>query len=312
MRTYRLDNSNRLYNQNNEAGFTLIEVLIAIMLLAFISLYTFKMIDNGTDTKERVLAEDQKTLQGLTAVARIDTDFSQLYSPLYAYSKSAPTNNPANVYQDDNVSKGSFDGKAKNGALIPQFTSEDKSTLVFFTAANRRKIADSKEGRFAWIRYSLRRSEKTDADAGTDTSKKNGADYELVRQMITTNLYAANLNWDQARPQVLMGNVKSLEFSFWDERNKKFVSSILDLNENRNAIRFLKMDLVWIDENNTEQSVSKNYRVLYPYFNTKQDDIAGGGAYGDSAPPPGIPNPDDPQNPDGTGGGTQGGSGVHF
>lgn len=308
---YRLGSFRRHFIHRNESGFTLIEVLIAIMLLAFVSLYTFKMIDNGTDTKDRVLAEDQKTLQGLTAVARIDMDFSQIYSPLYAYSKSSPTNTQSNVYQDDNVSKGSFDGKAKNGALIPQFTSEDKSTLVFFTAANRRKIAETKEGRFAWIRYSLRRSEKTDEDA--DTKNKSGADYELVRQMISTNLYASNLNWDQARPQVLIGNVKSLEFTFWDDRNKKYVSSVLDLNENRNAIRSIKMELIWVDENNNEQKVSKNYRVLYPYFNTKQDDIAGGGAYGDSAPPPGIPNPDDPQNPDGTGGsGTQGGSGVHF
>lgn len=307
----RLDNSKRLHILKNAEGFTLIEVLIAIMLLAFISLYTFKMIDNGTDTKDRVLAEDQKTLQGLTAVARIDTDFSQLYSPLFAYGKSVPTSNPGNnIYQDDNVAKGSFDGKAKNGALIPQFTSEDKSTLVFFTAANRRKIADAKEGRFAWIRYSVRPAERTEADG--DDPKKNGAGLELVRQMITTNLYASSLNWDQARPQVLMGNVKSLEFSFWDDRNKKYVSSVLDLNESRNAIRSIKMDLVWVDENNNEQKISKNYRVLYPFFNTKQDDIAGG-AYGDSVPPPGIPNPDEAQNPDGTGGsGTQGGGGVHF
>lgn len=309
MRMYRLEHFKRAHIHQNESGFTLIEVLIAIMLLAFISLYTFKMIDNGTETKDRVIAEDQKALQGLTAVARIDSDFAQIYSPLYAYGKNNPTANASTVYQDDNAGRGSFDGRAKNGALIPQFTSEDKSTLMFFTAANRRKIADAKEGRFAWVRYSLRRAEKEEGD----TEKKSGADYELIRQMITTNLYASNLNWDQARPQVLMGNIKSLEFSFWDERNKKFVGSVLDLNEFRNSIRSLKMDLIWVDENNNEQKITKIYRVLYPYFNPKQDDIAGG-AYGDSTPPPGMPNPNDVQNTDGSGGGggSQGGSGVHF
>jgi prepilin-type N-terminal cleavage/methylation domain-containing protein len=304
---YRLDNFKQLNIRENEQGFTLIEVLIAIMLLAFISLYTFKMIDNGTDTKDRVLAEDQKALQGLTAVARIDSDFEQIYSPLYAYSKNTPgvNANPGNAYQEDNNSRG-FEGRAKNGALIPQFSSEDKSTLIFFSAANRRKVADAKEGRYAWIKYSLRRSEKTEEE------KKSGADNELVRQVISTNIYASNLNWDQARPQILMADVKSVEFSFWDERSKKFVSSILDLNEYRNSIRSLKMEIVWVDENKNEQKITKIYRILYPYFNPKQDDIAGAGAYGDSNPPSGLPNPNDVQNPNGSTGAQQGGSGVHF
>jgi prepilin-type N-terminal cleavage/methylation domain-containing protein len=286
----------------NEKGFTLIEVLIAIILLSFISLSTFKMVEDSTDTKDRVLAEDQRLLQTLTAVSRIDNDFSQFYSPLFAYSKNAPATN-GSAYQDDNSNKANFDGRAKNGALIPQFTSEDKSTLIFFSAANRRKTADAKEGRFAWVKYSVRRIENPDAD------KKSAGDYEMVRQMITSNLYNQNLNWDQAKTQVLISNIKNVGFSFWDERNKKFVPSVLDLNENRNAIRAVKMDLIWIDENNHEQTISKVYRNLYPYFNPKQDDLAaGGGAYGDSTPPPGVPNPDDPSG-QGQGGG-QGGQTV--
>lgn len=307
MRMCKLDSFKKVHILSNERGFTLIEVLIAIILLAFISLYTFKMIDNSTDTKDRVLAEDQRLLQSLTAVARIDSDFSQIYSPLFSYGRSAPTNNPNNVYQDDNVNKGTFDGKTKNGALIPQFISEDKSSLMFFSAANRRKIANGKEGRFAWVKYSLRRSEKTDEE------KKVGGEYEIIRQTISTNLYASSLNWDESRPQVLMTSVKSLEFSFWDERTKKFVTSILDLNENRNAIRSLKVDIVWVDENNRDQKISKVYRNLYPYFNPKQDDIASGGAYGDSSPPPGVPNPDDVDGQGGAAGtGGPGGSNVHF
>lgn len=78
----------------------------------------------------------------------------------------------------------------------------------------------------------------------------------------------------------------------------------MDLNENKNAIRSLKMNLVWVDENNNEQKIEKIYRILHPYFNSKLDDIKTGGAYGGGAVPPGIPNPNDV--------GGQGGSGVHF
>ena len=73
------------------AGFTLVEVLIAITILSFISFSTYKMVDSNTDTKERVVKEDQVTIQGLTAIGRLDSDFSQIYNPLYFNSKLAPT-----------------------------------------------------------------------------------------------------------------------------------------------------------------------------------------------------------------------------
>jgi prepilin-type N-terminal cleavage/methylation domain-containing protein len=140
-----------LKSHSNASGFTLIEVLISITILSFISLYTFKMVDNSTDTRDRVVKEDQILLQTLTAVSRIDIDFSQIYNPLFAYSKANPAVDPSNVY-DDNTSapRATFDGKTKNGMLIPNFISEDKSTISFLTLANRRKLADTKESRFAW------------------------------------------------------------------------------------------------------------------------------------------------------------------
>jgi hypothetical protein len=118
------------------------------------------MVDNSTDTKDRVLKEDQLLLQSLTAISRIDSDFSQLYSPLFAYGKGNPSTDPNAIYQDSSSARGSIEGKTKNGMIIPQFQSEDKSSLIFLTSANRRKIADVKESRFAWVKYSLRRSEK--------------------------------------------------------------------------------------------------------------------------------------------------------
>ena len=289
MRMFKLVHC-KLSHIKNNSGFTLVEVLIAILLLSFISLQTFRMIDNSTDTKENVLREDQILLQSLTAVSRLDSDISQLYSPLYAYSKGNPTTDPNAIYQENATSKGAYDGKAKNGLIIPQFQSEDKSTLVFLTTSNRRKVSDAKESRFSWVRYSVRRTEKTD-DESMDAKTANAGQNELVRQTISTNIYSNDLNWTDVKAQVIMTQVKSVEFSFWDERSKKFVNSLLDLNENKNTIRLLKMDLVWVDENAHEQKVEKIYRILYPFFNTKLDDIKTGGAYGEGSPPPGVPDP---------------------
>ncbi len=303
MRKYKLVNSKPNNILLSQEGFTLVEVLIAIVLLAFISLSTFKMVDNSTDTKEKVLKEDQLLLQTLTATSRLDSDFSQLYSPLFFYSKANPANNSNAIYQDNATSKGAYDGKTKNGMIIPQFQAEDKSTIVFLTTSNRRKVLDSKESRFTWIRYSLRKSEKSDDD-GDSKASNSKADQELVRQTISSNIYTSELNWSDIKAQVLLYQVKSADFSYWDERTKKYVNSLLDLNENKNTIRSIKLDLTWIDENDHEQKIEKVYRILTPYFNTKTDDLKTDGAYGDGGAPPGVP---DPNNISG-----QGGSDVHF
>jgi len=259
------------FHSSKAAGFTLIEVLIAIVILTFIAFSTYKMVDSNITMKETVAREDRAVIQGVTTVGRLDSDFSQIYTPLFSSSRQQPNRNAtSDAYADSIAPTGNFDGKAKNGQLIPQFKSEDKSSLVIFTQANRRKIMDSKESRFAWVKYSLRNMEFA---PGEEDAKRAQATMELVRQVIATDIYGQTQNWSEVKSQVLMRNIKSLEFSFWDQRSKKFVSSIQELNENKNLIRAIKMVLIWIDEDNNEQTIQKVFRVLNPYFNTKQDDL---------------------------------------
>lgn len=261
-------------------GFTLVEVMISITILLFISFATYKMVDSNTDTKDRVVKEDRKTVQSLTAIGRLDSDISQMYNPLFSSSKMIPTaSTGGDIYSDNSSNANSaFDGKTAAGALIPQFKSEDKSTLIFLTLANRRKVADSKESRFAWVKYSLRPMEP-DPENPDDTTAGLS---ELVRQTITTDIFNPTQDWSKPKFQVVMERIKSLEFSFWDERSKKFTTSIQELNENKNLIRSLKVNIVWIDDDKNEQKIEKDFRVLFPYFNTKQDDLKAGGPAGDS------------------------------
>lgn len=246
------------------------EVMIAITILSFVSFSTYKLVDTNTETKTRVVKEDRQTVQTITALGRIDSDISQIYNPLYAYGKQLPQASSNNdIYADPPNANGAFDGKTSNGGLIPQIKSEDKSSLIFFTQANRRKVADSKESRFAWVKYSLRNMEP-DPDAEPEEKKTAGL-YELVRQTIATDVYNNTLDWEKSKPQVVMDSIKSLEFSFWDERAKKYTTSIQELNENKNLIRSIKVDITWIDGDNHEQIVMKTMRVLNPYFNTKLD-----------------------------------------
>ena len=252
-------------------GFTLVEVMISITILMFISFATYKMVDTNVDTKERVVKEDRQTIQSLVAIGRLDSDISQIYNPLYSSGIMVPTSTDGNdVYADSASSaNGAFDGKTASGALIPQFKSEDKSTIIFLTLANRRKIADTKESRFAWIKYSVRPMEPDPDNPDDNTAGLT----ELVRQTINTDIFNPTQDWSKQKSQVVMEKIKSLEFSFWDERSKKYTTSIQELNENKNLIRSLKVSIVWIDDDKNEQKIEKSFRVLFPFFNTKQDEI---------------------------------------
>lgn len=265
-------------------GFTLVEVLIAILILSFITLYAYKMIDDGTDTKDKVTSEDRNMMQTLTAMNRIESDFNEIYSPLYSYSKLTAQTAGSDPYQDSSATfNGTFEGKNKNGIPIPQVVSDEKSSIVFLSTANRRKVAGTKESNFVWIKYSLQPTQDED-------DKKNGG-FDLVRQSISTDPFNSKISWPDIHPQVILSNVKSLEFNFYDERNKKYVTSLSELNENKNNLRSIMVKLVWINHDNNEFNIEKTFRILNPYFNTKQDDLNVGGTWGDGPPPPGIPTP---------------------
>jgi uncharacterized membrane protein YgcG len=155
-------------------------------------------------------------------------------------------------------------------------------------------VADTKESRFAWVKYSVRAMEPDPENPDDSTAGLS----ELVRQTITTDIFNPTQDWSKPKFQVVMERIKSLEFSFWDERGKKYTTSLQELNENKNLIRSLKVSIVWIDDDKNEQKIEKAFRVLFPYFNTKLDDLKTGGAGGD------------PSMDGGTGGGGSAGGGA--
>lgn len=281
---------------HSNKGFTLIEVLIAILILSFISLGAYKMIDESTDTKDRVTTEDRNLMSTLTAMNRIEADFNEIYSPLYSFPKqTVQTNN--DPYADTNTSFNStFEGKTTNGMKIPNITSEEKGSITFLSRVNRRKIAETKESDFVWIKYSVK--------ATQDEEDRKIGGYDLIRQTISTDPFQQSLNWSDVKEQVVLSNLKSFEFQFYDEKNKKYVTSLSDLNENKNNLRNIKVLFTWVNGDKNEFKYEKVFRILMPYFNTKLDELKNGsatnnGSWGGSNPPDGI---SDPSNPDSSGG----------
>lgn len=261
----------------NQSGFTLVEVLISIVLMAFVALTTYQITDSSITTKENVTKEDREIMQVLTMLNRMDADFQESYSPLFfdaQASRAAVSDDSANGnYSNDiNYFEGNknFYAKTKSGHLVPFYLAEEKGTLQFLSTAHRRRIEGKKESRFVWIKYSLR---STTPNADSEDNEEKRGENELVRQAYSSDIYNKEIDWEKVPAQIVIQNLKELEFQFWDERTKKFTANINDLNENRYNIRAFKVLFTWIDPDKNEQKYEKSFRTLWPYFNPKQDEM---------------------------------------
>ena len=247
----------------NKKGFTLIEVLIAIVLLALMMIGVYQIVDDSTQTKDMVLGEDREILQVERAFARLELDFENIYTPLFYQTikketSSEETDSSAVPFEPSDR----FIALAANNVPIPKLDNPEKHSLIFMTTANRRKIENVKQSNFAWVRYTLQN------DTRENASKE--APYELVRYFDPNNPYAPEHNWDNIRPQVLLRGIKELEFMFWNKQREDYSSSLKELDE-QNVIRHLKIKLTWLDKNNHELQLERVFKSSWPYFDASQD-----------------------------------------
>ena len=271
------------HHLKNQDGFTLLEVLIALTLLAMMMVFVYQMISSSTETKDRITEDDRDLIALEFALYRIELDISQIYSPLFHSGLKAVD---SSLYEDDNINLDrqdqqiegvyqptpKFPAMTARGHLVPIVENEDKSTFIFFTASNRRKVQDSKQSRYAWIRYSLETNQKSEDDKIKEeiTGAVRG-EYSIIRQIVTENIYSPEHQWEKVREQVLLRSVKRLEFTFWSEETEKFVSSVRELNDRANSLRMIKLNMTYINNSGNEVEIERIFRVSWPYFDPQKD-----------------------------------------
>ncbi len=188
----------------SERGFTLLEILIAITILALISLAVVSITENAALTKERTTEVNENNLQIETAMNRFEWDLSQVYSPLYFSTLMSMNNAPvggnpggaggnsgtdgdandivppaptgpgagmgplAQQYFEQLIQRFErnehFMGVSKEGFPVPRFYAPEKSVFEFFTTSNRRKVENQKQSHFAWVRYALAEQTQTEEE----------------------------------------------------------------------------------------------------------------------------------------------------
>lgn len=261
----------------NEKGFTILEVLLATTIMSFLMLGVNSIVSSSTETKDEVTAEDRAYLQVYTALNRIEVDFTQIYSPLYftvkektldqveGEARAAGQDFDRDTYDNPGLSyQGSekFPTISLKGEPIGVLVNEDKSSIVFPTMSNRRKIQDSKESRYAWVRYSL----------GNVTNAEGKKGEELIRNFSAIDPYAKEFDWDNTENQVLLQNVKSITFQFFDRAKEKWVDRLKETGLDQETPRAMRVKLTWINLSENEVEFTRVYRPLWPYFDTLSDE----------------------------------------
>jgi prepilin-type N-terminal cleavage/methylation domain-containing protein len=300
-------------------GFTLLEILIAITLLAFISLAVVNITENAAQTKERTTIINENNLQIETALSRFEWDFSQIYSPLYFTTpyvaqnqdldgdgRNDKTGEPVQLNQELDTynefhqnlrmrfeNNQHFSGISKEGLPIPRFHSPDKTTFEFFTASNRRKIVNVKQSHFNWVKYTLgpplEKKEDQEKNPNIPQSLKT-----LVRYALPDDAYSPNLlSQDDPRviSAVLLENVEDLEFQYWDYKRKKWETSLRTIEGGLNEIRGVKIKITWYDSFGEKRIDQRIFRNLWPMVVPIDQPLPTN---------PNSPNPPNPPNQAGT------------
>ncbi len=291
----------------NKAGFTLIEVLIAIAILSFLMTAIYQIVDSSATTNDRITSEDRERLQLEIGLMRIQRDLELIHSPLYFESQKSEDNKLfAKTYQQSQRSSTSgsqlgsgqpgtqtqgqsqsqtqntnppemtshlyqnknFDNLSSSNIPIPILINEEKGSLIFMTSANRRLIKNSKQSNLIWVRYRV----VTTETSGIDEEEKNKeAPYSLTRTVISQNLYDTELDWEDAKEYAVINNLRDFYFEFYSPEKEKFVASLKELNKLRNTPRLIKLNLDYVSKNGDEFEIERTVRVLWPTFDTTED-----------------------------------------
>lgn len=180
----------------NDAGFTLIEIMVAVAILTVISLLLWQSSAVIMNAKLRYEEEDIRFQEAVMALTRLSDDLSMSY--LYQTQDHLGTSG-----QGEKLSEIAFVGK----------DSGSQDSLNFASMSNIRYIAGSHDMERAEISYYLKQTESEDEDH---------AGYDLVKRVQSP---------PDAEPEeggleyVVLENVKEFDLQFYDKDQDQWGSS---------------------------------------------------------------------------------------
>lgn len=256
----------------NQEGMTLLEVIIAITILSFITLAIANITSNSVELKDMTVKEDQEMLQVEKAFYRFSFDFEQIYSPLFHRLKMVPVFKGYGKMTPEQISKNNliahyqaqddFNALSQTGEIIPKIYQDGKSTLAFYSASNRRKYENIKESTYAWILYTVEEKEIIN-DLGEQEKTQAFVRYFSAQNPFEKPIWKKR---SRLKSQILLTGVEKLVFKFWNPLTEKYVEDLSVVEGGENLIRGLEVTLHWKRKTGVEEKEVRYFRPSWIEF----------------------------------------------
>lgn len=257
-----------------QKGMTLVEILISLAILAFLSISVSEMVTNSLEMTEDVKVTDSDRLKVETFFSRFEYDFQHQYSPLFF-------SNPENKFlliqsnQIEGIPKEQmeilqriferyqtserFAMPSETMLPIPIFRSPNSDEFEFLTSGQRPRIKNRPISRYSWVRYFLGPTPNGSVEGGTGTS--------IYRSSSPLNPYDTRRpDPEQAQTFRVLDNVVSLDFQFWNGQRREFSRPLPMIPGGENFLRAVQLTLVYKEISGVETSYTRIFRPLFPFF----------------------------------------------
>jgi len=211
-------------------GFTLLEVIVAVAITAMIGATIAVAFNTGFKAKEIVETEAEQYRGLRTTMDRMVREIGAAFvSDRYDSRR----------YRDQNDRPTNFIG------------ARDK--LIFTSLAHQRLYADAKESDQMVVAYEVR----------TSTKKGSRGQQDLMRRE-NPNLYGEDRMERGGVEDVLLENVKRVEFSYWDSDQKDWVNDWDTRKIEKKSILPVRVRIALIraDESGHEQRYTTETRIM--------------------------------------------------
>lgn len=212
----------------NRRAFTLLEVMIAVGVLAVMGAMTFGSFSNAYRLKSDVEAADDRLTQARGALDRMAAEISVAFLSEH-YDRKRYTQRPT-------LFKGEDRGR--------------QDELTFTALANERFEQDAKAGDQTVLKYFIDRDRSNDNKFESLYRRSNPIiDDEAERR---------------GTRQVLCENVKKLEFQYWDAQKNEWVEEWDSSKPERNGVlpERVKLALTIVDAEGKEKQYSTQTRIM--------------------------------------------------
>ncbi len=210
-------------------GFTLIELLLALSIFAIVGIATARFLQQLTSTKSEAFSEIDVYNSVRTAISIIRFDISQAFHILY---DDLGSENKQALFQNQEIPHTIFDGR--------------KNQLIFTSLSHRVYYEDKRECEQTEISYFL--DEKTNS---------------LMKR--ESPIIDEKLN-EGGEVFPILENVMSLEFSYWDEKQLKWVDDwYSDGSAYRDKFPYsVRLIMVVIGSKGEDLKIETQFKIAFP------------------------------------------------